>query len=80
MALKLLLHNLMYLEHDKVKLKEVKEGRGISTRKERQIPYSAYEDLALEIQMKDKYIWSISHKLRYIESLILVKDNNKLTR
>lgn len=54
----------------------------MSTRKERQIPYSAYEDLALEIQMKDKYICSISHKLRYIESLILFKEEiiNKLTR
>lgn len=81
-ALKLLLLNLMHLERDKVKLKEINEQRRQTTRKERQVPYSAYEDLALEIQKKDKYICSISHKLRYLESLLLVKEEliNKLTQ
>lgn len=83
-SLKLLLHSLMHLERDKInpKRKEITHEVKRLTRKERQVPYTRYEDLVLEMQNKDKYICSISHKLRYLESLLFVKEEliNKLTQ
>ncbi|XP_034477994.1 sperm flagellar protein 1-like [Drosophila innubila] len=38
------------------------------------IPYSKYETLMDENRKKDKYICSVKHKVQYLESLILVKE------
>ncbi|KAL7726683.1 hypothetical protein ACLKA6_012764 [Drosophila palustris] len=45
------------------------------------VPYSQYESLVEEHRKKDKYLSSIQHKVQYLESLILVKEEriNKLS-
>lgn len=75
--LKILLHKLMHVERDKVKhkRKEINHEERMITRKGRQVPYAIYEALVQEMQNKDKYICSFRHKLRYLESLLLVKED-----
>ncbi|KAM8702858.1 hypothetical protein ACLKA7_005193 [Drosophila subpalustris] len=45
------------------------------------VPYSQYESLVEENRKKDKYLSSLQHKVQYLESLILVKEEriNKLS-